>query len=291
MNQFRKTLFIIISIVIVAAIISIIILFVRINSIFSDPVFRVISASRNTFTAYSAKIDAVLENEHTDEIKTITGQYEIDSDAKKLKAEFNIISKSLEDESKTNSRIDIQVNFTKNGGEIVYKQNDKAETIDISKENAEQFFVLFSETKDFDINHLKKDWHSFIEEAGLQDYINADEFGDSIAAVYNTLSSDESKRDILGLTTESTKDGDIISFALNPYLTANSILENIEPIFKNKDDYSLYKNWLEENKTTLDSLVIRLDATISNEGLLKELSANNLGVKLNVKISDITTNS
>lgn len=287
MKQFRKTLFTIISIIIILVTISVTILFIKINNAFSEPVFRVISASHNTFTAYSAKIDAVLENKYTNKKSIIKGQYKINSEAQKFDALFDVSSKSLDNSSETEDKINVNINFTKSGGKILCTQNNETETIDISKENAKQFFIIFAQTRDVSITNLNTDWQKPIEETELQDYINADKVYDSLTAVYNALSSEEVKSDILGLTNENTENGDVISFALNPYMTADYILENIKPIFKRDEDYNYYRKLLDENKSTLDNIVLRFDITISEGGFIKELSADNFGIKLDVKISDI----
>lgn len=287
MNQFRRTIFILIAIVILSAIIATSILFLKINSLNSEPFFKVISASKNTFTAYSARIDATLENAFEDRLSTLTGKYEVNPDKKKLTAEFDIISKPIKNTSKKEDKIDIQVNCTDNGGKILYNQNNETESIDISKENAEYFFALFSETKDFSITNFNNDWQGLINKIGWQDYVNANEIENSLINIYNILSSDDGKAKILGLSTESTENGDIINFAINPYLTADCILTNSRTVFKRDEDYNYYKKLVDDNKSTLDSLVINFDITISNEGFLKEISADNLGIKLNLKISDI----
>lgn len=287
MNQFRRTIFIIISIVVLSAIIATGILFFKINSLYSEPFFKVISASKNTFTAYSAKVDATLENSFDDRFSTLTGKYEVNPNSKKLTAEFDIISKPIKNTSKKEDKINIKINCTSNGGEILYNQNNKAESIDISKENAEHFFALFSETKDFSVTNFNNDWQGFIDKIGWQDYVNADEIENSLTNIYNILSSDEGKTEILGLTTESTEDGDIMSFTLNPYSIADCILTNSQTVFKRNEDYNYYRKLIDDNKSTLDSLVINFDVTISKEGFLKEISADNLGIKLNLKISDI----
>lgn len=287
MNQFRRTIFILIAIVILSAIIATSILFLKINSLNSEPFFKVISASKNTFTAYSARIDATLENAFEDRLSTITGKYEVNPDKKKLTAEFDIISKPIKNTSKKEDKIDIQINCTDNGGKILYNQNNETESIDISKENAEYFFALFSETKDFSITNFNNDWQGLINKIGWQDYVNANEIENSLINIYNILSSDDGKAKILGLSTESTENGDIINFAINPYLMADCILTNSRTVFKRDEDYNYYKKLVDDNKSTLDSLVINFDITISNEGFLKEISADNLGIKLNLKISDI----
>lgn len=287
MNQFRRTIFILIAIVILSAIIATSILFLKINSLNSEPFFKVISASKNTFTAYSARIDATLENAFEDRLSTLTGKYEVNPDKKKLTAEFDIISKPIKNTSKKEDKIDIQINCTDNGGKILYKQNNKTESIDISKENAEYFFALFSETKDFSITNFNNDWQGLINKIGWQDYVNANEIENSLINIYNILSSDDGKAKILGLSTENTENGDIINFAINPYLTADCILTNSRTVFKRDEDYNYYKKLVDDNKSTLDSLVINFDITIYNEGFLKEISADNLGIKLNLKISDI----
>lgn len=287
MNQFRRTIFILIAIVILSAIIATSILFLKINSLNSEPFFKVISASKNTFTAYSARIDATLENAFEDRLSTLTGKYEVNPDKKKLTAEFDIISKPIKNTSKKEDKIDIQINCTDNGGKILYKQNNKTESIDISKENAEYFFALFSETKDFSITNFNNDWQGLINKIAWQDYVNANEIENSLINIYNILSSDDGKAKILGLSTENTENGDIINFAINPYLTADCILTNSRTVFKRDEDYNYYKKLVDDNKSTLDSLVINFDITISNEGFLKEISADNLGIKLNLKISDI----
>ena len=287
MNQFRRTIFILIAIVILSAVIATGILFFKINSLYSEPFFKVISASKNTFTAYSAKVDATLENLFEGTLSTLTGRYEVNPVSKKLTAEFDIISKPIKKISKNEDKINIQISCTSNGGKIIYNQNDKTENIDITKEDMEHFFTLFSETKDFSVTNFNNDWQSLIDEMGWQDYVNANEIENSLTNIYNILSGDEGKTEILGLTTESTEDGDIMSFVLNPYSIADCILTNGRTVFKRNEDYNHYRKLLDDNKSTLDSLVINFDVTISKEGFLKEISADNLGIKLNLKISDI----
>lgn len=287
MNQFRRTIFILIAIVILSTVIATAILFFKVNSLHSEPFFKVISASKNTFTAYSAKVDATLENSFEDRISTLTGNYEVNPDNKKLTAKFDIISKSIKNTSKKEDKINIQINCTDDGGKILYNQNNKTENIDISRENAEHFFALFSETKDFSVTNFNNDWQGLIDELGWQNYVNANEIENSLTNIYNILSSDEGKTEILGLSTESTENGDIMSFALNPYSIADCILKNGQAVFKKNEDYNYYRKLIDDNKSTLDSLVINFDVTISKEGFLKEISADNLGIKFNFKISDI----
>lgn len=287
MNQFRRTIFILIAIVVFSAIIATAILFFKINSLHSEPFFKMISASKNTFTAYSARVDATLENPFKDRFSTLTGRYEVNPDGKKLTAEFDIISKPIKNTSKKEDKINIKINCVGNGGKILYNQNDKTEIIDITEKNAENFFALFSETKDFSITNFNNDWQGLIDKIGWQDYVNADEIENSLVNIYNILSSDEGKTEILGLTTESTENGDIMSFAMNPYSIADCILTNSQAVFKRNKDYNYYRKLIDDNKSTLDSLVINFDVTISKEGFLREISADNLGIKLNLKISDI----
>ena len=73
----------------------------------------------------------------------------------------------------------------------------------------------------------------------------------------------------------------------SPYSIADCILTNSQAVFKRNKDYSYYRKLIDDNKSTLDSLVINFDVIISEEGFLKEISADNLGIKFNLKISDI----
>ena len=173
MNQFRRTIFILIAIVVLSAIIATAILFFKINSLHSEPFFKMISASKNTFTAYSARVDATLENPFKNRFSTLTGRYEVNPDSKKLTAEFDIISKPITSTSKKEDKINIKINCAGNGGKILYNQNDKTEIIDINEKNAENFFALFSETKDFSITNFNNDWQGLIDKMGWQDYVNA----------------------------------------------------------------------------------------------------------------------
>lgn len=108
MNQFRRTIFILIAIVVLSAIIATAILFFKINSLHSEPFFKMISASKNTFTAYSARVDATLENPFKNRFSTLTGRYEVNPDSKKLTAEFDIISKPITSTSKKEDKINIK---------------------------------------------------------------------------------------------------------------------------------------------------------------------------------------
>ena len=112
MNQFRRTIFILIAIVVLSAIIATAILFFKINSLHSEPFFKMISASKNTFTAYSARVDATLENPFKDRFSTLTGRYEVNPDGKKLTAEFDIISKPITSTSKKEDKINIKIRIT-----------------------------------------------------------------------------------------------------------------------------------------------------------------------------------
>lgn len=287
MKKFRKTLIVILSIVIVATILAVIICFINLNNMLSDPIVRIVSASQNTFTAYSAKIDAVLENTNTNEKSELVGEYKIEPDNKKLNAEFNIISKPTNNNSKNETKIDIIANFNADGGNISYTQNGETTDIEVKKEDAEQFFSVFSDAENLKVTNMNRDWTGFIEKTRLEEYINADKLDDSLSAVLSELCSSESKENILGLTEIQQEDGDTIKFALNPYLTADIILENIKPVFKREEDYEYYRKLIDDNKPTLDSIIFRFDVTITPDGFLKELSGDNFGIKFNIKISNI----
>lgn len=287
MKQFRKTLIVILSIVILTTILSIVIFFINFNNMLSDPIIRIVSASQNTFTAYSAKIDAVLENTPANKKTELVGEYKIEPHNKKLNANFNIISKPINDNSKFETKIDIIMKFNPDSGNISYKKNGKTTDIEVKKEDMEQFFSIFADAEDLKVTNTHRDWAGFIENAGLEEYINSDKLDESLEAVLSELCRSENKEKILGLTEIKQENSDTIKFALNPYLTANTILENIKPIFKREEDYKYYRKLIDDNKSTLDNIIFRFDVTITPDGFLKELSGDNFGIKFNVKISNI----
>lgn len=287
LGKFRKTLFVIIAVAVTAIIIALIYFFSTINNILSDPIVRFVSATQKTFTAYSATINATLENTTTKGTAEINGSYEINPHEKQLSAEFDVTSKALTDKNSPETKINIIVRCENDGGVITYTKDNKVSDFEINESTAKRFFDTFSDAESMGAENLNCDWGKLINEAGLQDYVNSDEIEGALLAIYTELSSDEGRNLALGIT-ETKKDGkDIIHFELDPYRTANIILENGKPVLKNSKDYDKYRTFIEDYKSFLNSILIKFDVTISDDGYINEINAENLGVIINIKISDI----
>lgn len=289
LSKSRKYLILAITVAVATLIIALVFFFSTVNTLLSDPIVRFASATQKTFTAYNATINGTIENTTTNGKAEINGSYEVDPDKKQFFAEFNITSRALTDKNSPETKINIIVNCETNGGNITYTKDNKTSDFKISENTANRFFNTFSDAGDMDIKNLNYDWAKLINEAGLQEYINSDEIENTLQSIYTALSSDEGRNLALGISETNENGEDIIHFELDPYRTANIILENGKPAFKRSQDYNKCQTFIEDYKSFLNNILIKCDVFISEDGFIKEISADNLGIKLNIKISDINS--
>lgn len=290
LKKSRKSLWTIIIFVCAALAAALIFLLFQINSVISDPIVKFVSASQRTLTAYSADIDADIENTRTNTTSKITGSYKINPEEKTAFATFNITSVKAAEKSSDNPPKNITLSCTGDGGTLICTNGDESSEFNISSASANQFFSLFSELDRMDSEYIKYDWDNAINNIGLSENINGDEVGKALNAIYNALSSDEERRLSLGITEKISDNGEhLISFELNPYRTSKIILDNAKPIFKVEENYQQLSNSLESKKTWLNNLVIKFDVTISADGFISKITANNLGININISITNINS--
>ena len=153
---------------------------------------------------------------------------------------------------------------------------------EIDEETLNNFFDSINKTN----AEQELDWNSLLEDADLKDYIDTTKIDAVSNSLKNTFENGNGK-EALGITESAVDNGTKYSFDINTYKTLSVIVDEIEPLFKDKSKYNELKNELPEAESYLNSINLKFDITVDNAGYLSGFAFNSFGAKIDFSISKI----
>ena len=153
---------------------------------------------------------------------------------------------------------------------------------EIDEETLNNFFDSINKTN----AEQELDWNSLLEDADLKDYIDTTKIDAVSNSLKNTFENGNGK-EALGIKESAVDNGTKYSFDINTYKTISIIVDEIEPLFKDKSKYNELKNELPEAESYLNSINLKFDITVDNAGYLSGFAFNSFGAKIDFSISKI----
>ena len=153
---------------------------------------------------------------------------------------------------------------------------------EIDEETLNNFFDSINKTN----AEQELDWNSLLEDADLKDYIDTTKIDAVSNSLKNTFENGNGK-EALGITESAVDNGTKYSFDINTYKTLSVIVDEIEPLFKDKSKYNEIKEGLPEAESYLGSINLKFDITVDNAGYFSGFSFNSFGTKIDFSISKI----
>ena len=153
---------------------------------------------------------------------------------------------------------------------------------EIDEETLNNFFDSINKTN----AEQELDWNSLLEDADLKDYIDTTKIDAVSNSLKNTFENGNGK-EALGITESAVDNGTKYSFDINTYKTLSVIVDEIEPLFKDKSKYNELKNELPKAESYLNSINLKFDITVDNAGYLSGFAFNSFGAKIDFSISKI----
>jgi len=153
---------------------------------------------------------------------------------------------------------------------------------EIDEETLNNFFDSINKTN----AEQELDWNSLLEDADLKDYIDTTKIDAVSNSLKNTFENGNGK-EALGIKESAVDNGTKYSFDINTYKTISIIVDEIEPLFKDKSKYNELKNELPEAESYLNSINLKFDITVDNAGYLSGFAFNSFGTKIDFSISKI----
>ena len=153
---------------------------------------------------------------------------------------------------------------------------------EIDEETLNNFFDSINKTN----AEQELDWNSLLEDADLKEYIDTTKIDAVSNSLKNTFENGNGK-EALGIKESAVDNGTKYSFDINTYKTISIIVDEIEPLFKDKSKYNELKNELPEAESYLNSINLKFDITVDNAGYLSGFAFNSFGTKIDFSISKI----
>ena len=236
------------------------------------PITKIADSAKQLAKANSATISASVEA--NGEKTKCDISYEIDASKKEIVLVMNGSNSGDTFKSVIYCKDGVRKSATTANGNTTYTEIDE-ETLNnffdsINKTNAEQ----------------ELDWNSLLEDADLKDYIDTTKIDAVSNSLKNTFENGNGK-EALGITESAVDNGTKYSFDINTYKTISIIVDEIEPLFKDKSKYNELKNELPEAESYLNSVNLKFDITVDNAGYLSGFAFNSFGAKIDFSISKI----
>ena len=236
------------------------------------PITKIADSAKQLAKANSATISASVEA--NGEKTKCDISYELDASKKEIVLVMNGSNSGDTFKGVVYCKDGVRKSAITANGNTTYTEIDE-ETLNnffdsINKTNAEQEF----------------DWNSLLEDADLKDYIDTTKIDAVSNSLKNTFENGNGK-EALGITESAVDNGTKYSFDINTYKTLSVIVDEIEPLFKDKSKYNELKNELPEAESYLNSINLKFDITVDNAGYLSGFAFNSFGAKIDFSISKI----
>ena len=236
------------------------------------PITKIADSAKQLAKANSATISASVEA--NGEKTKCDISYELDASKKEIVLVMNGSNSGDTFKSVIYCKDGVRKSATTANGNTTYTEIDE-ETLNnffdsINKTNAEQ----------------ELDWNSLLEDADLKDYIDTTKIDAVSNSLKNTFENGNGK-EALGIKESAVDNGTKYSFDINTYKTISIIVDEIEPLFKDKSKYNELKNELPEAESYLNSINLKFDITVDNAGYLSGFAFNSFGTKIDFSISKI----
>ena len=236
------------------------------------PITKIADSAKQLAKANSATISASVEA--NGEKTKCDISYELDASKKEIVLVMNGSNSGDTFKSVIYCKDGVRKSATTANGNTTYTEIDE-ETLNnffdsINKTNAEQ----------------ELDWNSLLEDADLKDYIDTTKIDAVSNSLKNTFENGNGK-EALGIKESAVDNGTKYSFDINTYKTISIIVDEIEPLFKDKSKYNELKNELPEAESYLNSINLKFDITVDNAGYLSGFAFNSFGAKIDFSISKI----
>ena len=236
------------------------------------PITKIADSAKQLAKANSATISANIEA--NGEKTNCDISYEIDASKKEVVLVINGSNSGDTFKGVIYCKDGVRKSAVTTGGNTTYTEIDE-ETLNnffdsLNKTNAEQ----------------EQDWNSLLEEANLKDDIDAEKI-DAVSDSLKNVFENGAGKEALGITESSVDNGTKYSFDVDTYKTLSVIVDEIEPLFKDKSKYNELKEGLPEAESYLGSVNLKFDITVDNEGYFSGFGFDSFGVKIDFSISNV----
>ncbi|MBE5712920.1 MAG: hypothetical protein EGR22_01770, partial [Ruminococcaceae bacterium] len=242
------------------------------------PITKIADSAKQLAKANSATISASVEA--NGEKTKCDISYELDASKKEI---VLVINGSSSYDSLSSSDTFKSVIYCKDGvRKSAITANGNTTYTEIDEETLNNFFDSINKTN----AEQELDWNSLLEDADLKDYIDTTKIDAVSNSLKNTFENGNGK-EALGIKESAVDNGTKYSFDINTYKTISIIVDEIEPLFKDKSKYNELKSELPEAESYLNSINLKFDITVDNAGYLSGFAFNSFGTKIDFSISKI----
>ena len=242
------------------------------------PITKIADSAKQLAKANSATISASVEA--NGEKTKCDISYELDASKKEI---VLVINGSSSYDSLSSSDTFKSVIYCKDGvRKSATTANGNTTYTEIDEETLNNFFDSINKTN----AEQELDWNSLLEDADLKEYIDTTKIDAVSNSLKNTFENGNGK-EALGIKESAVDNGTKYSFDINTYKTISIIVDEIEPLFKDKSKYNELKNELPKAESYLNSVNLKFDITVDNAGYLSGFAFNSFGAKIDFSISKI----
>ena len=242
------------------------------------PITKIADSAKQLAKANSATMSASVEA--NGEKTKCDISYELDASKKEI---VLVINGSSSYDSLSSSDTFKSVIYCKDGvRKSATTANGNTTYTEIDEETLNNFFDSINKTN----AEQELDWNSLLEDADLKDYIDTTKIDAVSNSLKNTFENGNGK-EALGIKESAVDNGTKYSFDINTYKTISIIVDEIEPLFKDKSKYNELKNELPKAESYLNSINLKFDITVDNAGYLSGFAFNSFGTKIDFSISKI----
>ena len=251
---------------------------VMVLNMLGGPITKIADSAKQLAKANSATISASVEV--NGEKTKCDISYELDASKKEI---VLVINGSNSYDSLSSSDTFKSVIYCKDGvRKSAITANGNTTYTEIDEETLNNFFDSINKTN----AEQELDWNSLLEDADLKDYIDTTKIDAVSNSLKNTFENGNGK-EALGIKESAVDNGTKYSFDINTYKTISIIVDEIEPLFKDKSKYNELKNELPKAESYLNSVNLKFDITVDNAGYLSGFAFNSFGAKIDFSISKI----
>ena len=242
------------------------------------PITKIADSAKQLAKANSATMSASVEA--NGEKTKCDISYELDASKKEI---VLVINGSSSYDSLSSSDTFKSVIYCKDGvRKSATTANGNTTYTEIDEETLNNFFDSINKTN----AEQELDWNSLLEDADLKEYIDTTKIDAVSNSLKNTFENGNGK-EALGIKESAVDNGTKYSFDINTYKTISIIVDEIEPLFKDKSKYNELKSELPEAESYLNSINLKFDITVDNAGYLSGFAFNSFGTKIDFSISKI----
>ena len=244
------------------------------------PITKIADGAKNLAKANSATISASIDTSGTKADLDIS--YEIDASKKEIVLVMNGTSESSSSYSADqNIKAIVYCKDGVNRSAISYG-DDETVYSEIDEETLNSFFDSLNQTNTSE----SPNWDELLDEAHMSQYIDSTQIDAVSESLKNTFENGAGK-EALGITENSVSNGTKYSFDVDTYKTLSVLVDEIEPLFKDKSTYDDVKKQLPQVESYLNGIKLKFDITVDNQGYLSGFGFNSFGTKIDFNISNI----